>query len=232
MRVSLALVISTSLALGATLPAEAQQPPGSGSQKKLYRWTDADGKVHYTDQLPPEAVGNERERLNTQGIAVDKVEREMTPAEREAHRIEQARLAEEAKRQAELDKMDAVLMGSYPNESDLTRAYKERFDLLEQSLESARVGIRSQEKSMADMLAHAANLERSGKPVPETVVQSIALTRKQVEEQRGYLAKRESERAALQQEYDRLLARHRELRGLAPAARDAAKDAPSSTAGN
>ena len=66
---------------------------------------------------------------------------------------------------------------------------------------------------MADMLAHAANLERNGKPVPATVVQSIALTRKQVEEQRGYLAKREAERAELQQEFDRQLARHRELRG-------------------
>lgn len=110
--------------------------------------------------------------------------------------------------------MDAVLIGSYPSEVDLQRSYKERFDLIEQSLESARVSIRSQEKSLADMLAHAADLERNGKPVSQTVVDSITHTRSQVAEQRGYLARRESEGVALRTEFDTLLKRYRELKGL------------------
>ncbi len=183
------------------------------AQRKLYRWTDKDGKVHYTDQLPAEAVKDKQEELNNQGMAVRTTERARTPEEQAAWEAEQARLEDERKVAEEKAKMDSVLTSSYPTEADLARAYKERFDLLEQSLESARVGIRSQEKSLAELLAHAADLERNGQKVPAGITDSIARTRGQVNEQRAYLERREKEHEALKAEYDRLLTRYRELKG-------------------
>lgn len=200
-----ALAILLPVLLATTAPAAAQ---------KLYRWTDKDGNVHYTDQLPPEAARDQREELNKQGMTVSRTERALTPEEQAARNAELAKLAEQQRIDEEKAKMDAVLIGSYPSEVDLQRSYKERFDLIEQSLESARVSIRSQEKSLADMLAHAADLERNGKPVSQTVVDSITHTRSQVAEQRGYLARRESEGVALRTEFDTLLKRYRELKGL------------------
>lgn len=185
------------------------------AQRKLYRWTDKDGNVHYTDQLPPEAAQDKREELNRQGITVRTTERARTPEEQAEWEAEQARLEAERIAAEEAAKMDAVLIGSYPTEADLQRAYNERFDLLEQSLESARVGIRSQEKSLAELLAHAADLERDGQKVPPAITDSIARTRDQVNDQRSYLERRENERAALQTEYDQLLARYRELKSAA-----------------
>lgn len=182
------------------------------AQRKLYRWTDKDGNVHYTDQLPPEAAQDKREELNRQGITVRTTERARTPEEQAEWEAEQKRLEAERIAAEEVAKMDAVLIGSYPTETDLQRAYNERFDLLEQSLESARVGIRSQEKSLAELLAHAADLERDGQKVPPAITDSIARTRDQVNDQRAYLERRETERAALQTEYDQLLARYRELK--------------------
>ena len=180
--------------------------------QKLYRWVDADGKVQYTDALPPEAVNQQRSELNSAGMAVREVDRAMTPEERavaDAAAAEEARLAEI---KAEQDKMDAALMGSYATEADLQRAYSERFDLLDQTLEAADVGIRSQEKSLTDLVAHAASLERGGKPVPATVQSSINAARRQVEEQNEYLQKRRLERETLQAEYDEILARYRALK--------------------
>lgn len=185
------------------------------AQRKLYRWTDKNGNVHYTDQLPPEAAQDKREELNRQGITVRTTERARTPEEQAEWEAEQARLEAERIAAEEAAKMDAVLIGSYPTEADLQRAYNERFDLLEQSLESARVGIRSQEKSLAELLAHAADLERDGQKVPPAITDSIARTRDQVNDQRSYLERRENERAALQTEYDQLLARYRELKSAA-----------------
>lgn len=187
------------------------------AQRKLYRWTDKDGKVHYTDQLPADAAKDKQEELNDQGMAVRTTDRARTPEEQAAWEAEQARLEEERKIAEEKAKMDSVLTSSYPTEADLARAYKERFDLLEQSLESARVGIRSQEKSLAELLAHAADLERNGKPVPPGITDTIARTRGQVNEQRAYLERRENEHKALETEYERLLERYRELKGTAPA---------------
>jgi hypothetical protein len=183
----------------------------SAQKKKLYRWTDDKGEVHYTDQLPPEAAQRARDQLNDAGRAVERVERAMTPEERAIAEAEKQRLLEEQRVAEEQAKMDAVLIGSYPTEADLARAYKERFDLVERSIESAQIGIGSQEKSLTDLLAHAAGLERNGKPVPEGVAKSILTTRRQVDEQRAFLAKREAERAELQKEYDGVLARYREL---------------------
>ena len=181
--------------------------------QKLYRWVDKEGNVHYTDTLPPEAMQSARDELNSQGMTVNRVDRALTEDERQRKAEEAARSAEEAARKAEQDKMDSVLTSSYATEGDLERAYKERFDLLDQSVEAAKVGIASQEKSLTDLLAHAARLEREGKPVPTTVNGSISAARKQVAEQRAYLEMRETERNSLQAEFETVRDRYRKLKG-------------------
>lgn len=192
--------------LGATALSDAQ------AQKKLYRWTDKDGKVHYSDHVPPEAIENARTEINEKsGMAVKEVDRAKTPEEIAAAKAEIA-AAEEARRlKEEQDKADAVLLGSYGSVDELERSYQERFDLLDQSIESAKTGVKSQEKSLADLLAHAAGLERQGKPVPPNIATSIEVAQKQVGQQREYLAKREAERVQLNDEYARIKQRYLEI---------------------
>lgn len=190
--------------------------PEADAQRKLYRWTDKDGKVHYTDSLPADAVNDKQEELNRMGMSVKTTERARTPEEQAAWEAEEARLAQERKAAEEQAKMDTALTSSYLTEADLERAYAERFDLLEQGLESARIGIRSHEKSLADLLEHAANLERNGKPVPPSINDAITQTRNQINEQRVFLERREKENTTLRAEYEALLARYRELKAAKP----------------
>ena len=197
----LLLVIAVALACGSA----------SVAAQKLYRWVDRDGTVRYSDQVPPDAVEHQRDQLDRRGMTVARVDRALTAEERAAMELELAEQARAAKAQEEQDKLDAILLGSYQTEADLERAFKERFALAEQTLESARIGIRSQEKSLADLLAHAANLERTGKKVDDKLSQSIVTARKQVVQQRTYQQRRKAERIELQAEYDRTLARYREL---------------------
>lgn len=205
--INLAIIIS--LLLGAGL-ADAQQ-------KKLYRWTDQDGKVHYSDHVPPEAIENARAEINQRGIKVGEVDRALTAEEQaDAKRIERE-AAERAKQEEEQNKRDTILLSSYGTVGELERAFRERFDLLDQSLESARVGIRSQEKSLADLLSHAASLQRQGKPVPANIRTSIEVAQHQVTQQREYLTSREAEKQAVDAEYkatrDRYLALKNEQKG-------------------
>lgn len=216
MRIVPTLITSALLLALVANAAHAQE------KKKLYRWTDDKGEVHYTDQLPPEAAKSQRDELNKEGRAVDRVERAKTPEERAVFEAEQARLAEEQRLVDETAKMDSVLTMSYPSEADLERAYEERFDLLKRNVETAEIGIRSQDQALTDLLTHAADLERNGKPVPDSVVVSIGKTRQQLADQRVFLTNRETERIELQKEYDAILARYREL-----ATTNNAKDAPS-----
>jgi hypothetical protein len=183
--------------------------------QKLYRWTDENGKVHYTDQLPPEAAKAARDELNEAGRAVDHVERAMTPEERAAWEAEQAQAAEAQRLAEEQAKLDEVLLASYVTEADLERAYGERFDLLDRSITSTEASAASQSKSLTDLLNHAAGLERSGQVVPANIAQSIVRTRTQAKDQRSYLAKHRADRRELQKDFDTALARYRNAKAAA-----------------
>ncbi len=184
---------------------------GSAEAQKLYRWTDKDGKVHYSDHVPPEAVENARDELNKSGMKVGGVDRALTAEELAADKQRRKTEAELQAAAAEQEKLDSILLGSFGSIAELERSFAERFDLLDQSLESARIGIVSQEKSLADLLAHAAGLERQGKPVPANINSSIEMAKTQVTQQREYLAKREAEKVSLQTEFETTKTRYARL---------------------
>jgi hypothetical protein len=197
----LTLAIASVLMLGAGL-ADAQK------QKKLYRWTDTEGKVHYSDHVPPEAIENARSEINERGLKVGQVGRALTAEEQAAAKEAEKAAAAQRKLDEEQANRDSILTGAYGSVEELDRAFNERFDLLEQSLQSAQAGIRSQEKSLADLLAHAAALQRQNKKVPDNIRSSIELAQRQVTQQRDYLASREAEKAMVDKEYQQARARY------------------------
>ena len=71
--------------------------------------------------------------------------------------------------------------------------------------------LKSQERNLTDMLAQAADAERTGQAVPPKVVNNIAVLRGQVESQRALIAGKENRRAELKALYQTQLKRFREL---------------------
>lgn len=208
---TLSLILALAGAFALTTSAEAQRKGGAtSSQPKLYKWTDKDGNVHYSDQIPPEAVEYAREKLNTEGISVDRVDRAMTAEEIAVRDAEEKRLADAAKLAEERRKADEALINSYASEEDLTRAFNQRIDLLEQTVEARRIEIGAREKSLAQLVASAADMERAGKPVTETLKSMISTEREEIARQKQFLATRESEKDKARADYERDLGRYRE----------------------
>ncbi len=121
------LLLALLAALLAAGVATAQDAPKG---PKLYRWVDKEGKIHYDQALPPEAVNEARREFNPKtGAAIGSVDRALTPEERaqqaqaEQAAIAAAAAANEQKRQEE------IMMASYETEAELRRAYGERIDL-------------------------------------------------------------------------------------------------------
>lgn len=185
--------------------------PMSADAQRLYKWVDEEGNVTYSDQVPPSESDLAREELNKQGLAVNRVERAMTAEERAERDALLAAQAITERENEEQSRRDHVLLGSYPTEADLERAYTERFDLVTQAIEGARMSLASQEKSLSELLAHAAQLEQTGKSVPAAQQASIETARRQTEEQRGFLKRRHDEQTSLQREFDEVLQRYRSL---------------------
>jgi hypothetical protein len=184
----------------------------SGQPHQRYKWTDGEGNLHYSDSLPPEAVKFGYEIVNSQGVVIKHVDRARTAEERAAAKAEIAK-AQAAKESAEARvRNDKQLVAAYPTEDDLKRAQHQQADMLEQNLTSARISLQSQEKSLAELLGHAAELDANGKPVPANLAKKIADMRKQVEEQRTYITRKQKERDDTIAHFDEDLAHYRALK--------------------
>lgn len=211
--------------LAVLLAAPAVQAQGDPAPK-LYRWTDKDGKEHYTDSLPAEAVDAARAELNkASGSTVKAVERALTDDERAQLAREAEAAAAAAKLEADKLENDRALLSSYSTESELQKTYSERLMLVGESVKSAQVGIDSQRGSLTSLLAHATDRELAGQAVDARTLTNLGEAHRQLGEQRDVLQRREAERSALQDELDTLLARYRELKANPP--RDPEAAAPS-----
>jgi hypothetical protein len=191
--------------------------PGQGHNR--FKWTDGNGDLHYSDALPAEAVKYGYEIVNAQGVVIKHVDRAKTAEERVAAKAELAK-TQAARDTAERKvRGDQQMLAAYPTEEDLKHAQHQQSEMLEQNLTSARISLQSQEKSLADLLGHAAELDSSGKAVPELLAKRIGDLRKQVEDQRGYIARKERERDQTVAGFDEELAHYRSLKASASAGR-------------
>jgi len=203
------VVLSVVLAFVIAGPAWAAGPT---TLHQLYKWTDGEGNLHYSDALPPEAAKYGYEIVNPQGVVIKHVDRAKTAEERAAAK------AEIAKAQAAKDSADArvrndkQLLAAYPTEDDLKRAQHQQADMMDTNLTSARVSLQSQEKSLAELLGHAAELDSNGKPIPPVLTKKITDMRKQVDEQRTYITRKQKERDDTVAHFDDELAHYRGLK--------------------
>lgn len=215
-RALLSLAVVSALLAAST--ADAQDP----AKKKLYRWVDKDGKVQFSDALPPEAVDQARTEINAaSGNAVATVERAMTAEERaakaEADRLQA--IADQALEQAR--KTEAAMMSSFQNEDELKRSFTNRIDLLKQTLEAIEAGIASQRASLSSLLADAAEAELAGRPIHVRQANTIRGLHDDMVRQQQMLVLKQGELVELDAEMARLVERYRELKGASDARAEA-----------
>jgi hypothetical protein len=203
---------AAALLAAALLTAEAP------AAEKVYRWVDENGEVHYSETLPPGFKDQGHDILNEQGIVLDE-DQSLTPPPPEP--IPEEEKLQELPRdasglprpkalysEAEMQRrMDNFLMLRYDSEQEIVDAmnveikqlaYDRR--LLETSRESMFVAYRGQ-------IAEAADSQRSGKPVDESVFGEISALQAQLAESNrllaGLQAREENIRADFQKQLDR-----------------------------
>ena len=203
----------------AMLVAGACWAAGSGPPHNRYKWTDAEGNLHYSDALPAEAAKYGYDLVNPQGVVIKHVDRAKTAEERAAAKAELAK-TQAAKESAEARaRSDRQMLAAYPTEEDLKHAQHQQADMMETNLTSAHISLQSQEKSLAELLGHAAEYDTNGKPVPTSLAKRIAETRKQVEDQRAYIARKEKERDDTIAHFDDEVEHYRSIKGTTDADR-------------
>lgn len=194
-------------------PATAATQHGDHNR---YKWRDAAGNLHYADVLPPEAARLGYEVVSPQGVVVRRVERAKTADELALAKAAAAQAQTEKDAQDRRDRTDAQLVNAYPTEADLQRAQRQQLEMFDQQLNAARISLRSQEQTLADMLARAADVERDGETLSAVQAKQLADMRHQVDEQRLLVTRRENEREQAINGFVSQTERYRKLRDKTP----------------
>lgn len=220
------LFLATLFALLAAGVAAAQT---KDKGPKLYRWVDKEGKVHFDQALPPEAVNQARREFDTEtGATIGSVDRALTPEEREQQAAAEKAAIEAAAAANEQKRREEIMMASYETEAELRRAYGERITLLEMTIESTDISIKNLRENLATMLAQASDTELENRRVLDARATAIRELHAEQRKQEALQVSRRTNLAALNAEFARMLTRYRELRGtgIAPTTQPTPGQAP------
>lgn len=178
---------------------------------KLYRWVDDEGNVHYSDQIPPEHARQARQELNEQGIAVDSVDTAPTPEQLKAARAKAEAEARARQQKEEQQRRDRILLNSYTGVADIERARDSEISALQRTVDMTRAAQDSQRRQLAQLVHRAAENQRAGNDVPDSLVQDMAEVRERIQERADYIEEKRGEQAQIFAEYEQDIARYREI---------------------
>ncbi len=149
---------------------------GSGSaqaEKLLYRYVDTSGKIVLVDQLPPEAVALGYDIIRPDGRLIETVAGK--PTEEELRRVgdqEQAmRLREEEAER--LREWDESLLLRYSAVADIEAAKQRALKEIQVRLAILNSNLRQLKRQVEVQQAEAADAERAGGTVPESLTRNI-----------------------------------------------------------
>jgi hypothetical protein len=188
----------------------------AAGEHNRYKWKDTEGNVHFDDVLPEEAMKVGYDIVNSNGLIVKHVERLKTAEEVKVAEQEAARKAAEKSLADEQAKADQQTLAAYPTENELIETQNAQLAMLDQNIHATEISLQNQEKSLAELLSHAADLDRTGKPVPATLQSQIDVLRRNIEKQKQYIAAKAQEKVDASKKNEVELARYRDLRARVP----------------
>ena len=212
---SLRIFLSSLLLALFALQAGAAAPPPSG--KKLYRWVDKNGQVHYGDSVPAEYADQDRDVLNRQGVSVGREEGIITAEEARAKAAEEKAARDEQKRKVR----DRVLLQTYQSVREIEVLRDNRLDLVDSQLtiqEQSLANLRAQRAQIQKLAARYApvNQDPAAKPLPEDLSADIARSANDIATQEKNLQKRRDERESIRLSFEADIKRYQELRAVVP----------------
>lgn len=188
------VALATLLLAGLVLPVDAST--------RYYRYINDDGVTVLDSRVPPEYVKNGYEVVTASGRVLEVV----PPAPSEEEREE--RVAER-RREAELAEMDRYLLRRYSSVEDIDAAKERRMASFEASMAILRGNAGNLESQIENLQVRAANMERSGRAVPQNVLDSLRDLQIELEKIHKQMEQREleqvQEQAKFQREKERFL---------------------------
>lgn len=104
------------------------------SHAQLYKWTDENGKVQYSDTVPPSATDRARKELRSDGTVKAATERALTSEEKRLAAVKAAEEAKAKEAQAERERKDKALLATYTDLKDFDRVRDRALNTLDNEM--------------------------------------------------------------------------------------------------
>ncbi len=186
-------------------------------EAKMVCWKDKDGVHTCGNAVPPEYAQQSTKRLNKQGVTVEKTARAKTGEELKKERAmkrEQAEKDKEERRIANIQaRKDLVLLQTYNSEDELELARDGKIAVLDSRIKHNQQVIAKLESSQAELQKEAAAIERSGKPVPETLRKDLDDVESRISKRQRVNEQYANEQGEVRETFIADIARYRELKG-------------------
>jgi hypothetical protein len=185
----------------------------AGDDRRMYRYHDQDGVLVIRDHIPPQFVRFGYDIMRTDGTLVESVPAAPTEEELAARYgdAQQRKLLEEQERaQQEADKR---LLTIFSHPDDAERARDRRIEALDVIIGVHRGNIISLRSELDQTQHKAANIERSGRAVPEDIVQKLDSLNRQIANLEADIAVKEREKTEVRESYAKDIARLKKLLG-------------------
>ncbi len=185
---------------------------GSALAKRYYRFEDAQGKIRVLDYLPAEAAQNEYEIVDEKGALIQKVGRAMTVEEILAEQEKQKELKEKSRIAQEKRRRDSLLLRQFYSIDDILRAQDSQLNAININIAIQKSKNLLLKAQLFEMQERAAELERSGKPLPANLTKSIADSQKQIVDNLEIVGAFRDEKRVVQEQFKSDLIRFKELK--------------------
>ena len=172
-----------------------------------FRWVDENGRVHYSDQLPPKEVDRAYSIINKGGVTIDSVEKAKTKEQ----------LAEEKRlkaQQAERKNYDNILLDTYGKVSDLEDTRDRYIAAIEGLIKVSQHKLANLNNELDKLNKAAANLERDGKVMPDQMRQDIVNIQSQIDRENDFILAQRAQQKDLRTKFASDINRFKELKAI------------------
>jgi hypothetical protein len=218
---NLALAVATSLFLAALLlaiaPAQAQPQPAP--QKKVYKWVDENGEVHFSESLPPDFEDRKHDIIDSRGMTRAKDQTLAAPPPKPvspkgelprdksgAPRPEPRYSPQELQAQ-----QDQFLLLRYDSDKEILDAMEVEIKQLDYDRRLITTSMASLQGAYDGNIREAAERQRAGVAVEPKLIQDINGLKSRLVREEASLASLQQREADIRTNFKRELDRYRAL---------------------
>ncbi len=202
------------------------------AQGKIICWKDKSGKVvGCGDRVPPEYQDSGVKELNRRGVTVNQLDPPASPEQKKAQQAELERKKAEAQQKETQRRKDKALLDTFTTEKEIDLKRVRDVQLIEANIETLQSNLNNANDRQADVRGRMNMLAKNKKPSPPSLQEEFDGIEAEKAKNQDQIAQKRKDIAELNQNYDAMKKRFRELKGITPpasqsTAADSAKATP------